>query len=270
MSAAPVALITGGSRGLGLAIARALGGTGHAIGIVARSPGHLDRARVSLEGDGIRCVARAADVTSRSELSDAVDYLETELGAADLVVHAAGTMGAIGPIWEVDEEAMRMDVDSSIVGALGLVREVAPAMVARRSGRFVLVSSGVALRPSPYRAAYAAGKAGLLSLTESLAAELSPFGVFVFAVAPGFVRTSMTQAMVSTPWFADLADEPHVPAERTGELVNRIARGDVDRLSGRLLHALDDIEDMNARFDEIEAHDLYKPRLCRLSKPTTG
>ena len=143
-------------------------------------------------------------------------------------------------------------------------------MLDRSVGRLIALSSYAAVRPAPHQSGYAAGKAAVVSFVESLDAELSGTGVHAFSVTPGFVQTEMTEAMAATPWFAALAERrDDIPPERVAGLINRIARGDADALSGRFLHALDDLDELVARVVEIEQGELYAPRLRRL-QPRSG
>lgn len=266
----PVALVTGGGSGVGLGIARALGTVaGHAVAVVGRSATRLDAAVEILRGDGVDSMAAfPADVRDHGTVHALVEAVERELGPIDVAIHAAGTSIALGPTWEVDPSDWREDVDTSLVGAHSLIHGVVPGMIDRGHGRLIALNSYAAVRPAPYQSAYAAGKAALASLVGSLDAELAGTGVRAFSVTPGFVRTEMTAAMARTPWFAQLADrDDALPAERVASLVTRIARGDADPLSGRFLHALDDLDDLLARVCEIDGDDLYVPRLRRLQPP---
>jgi NAD(P)-dependent dehydrogenase (short-subunit alcohol dehydrogenase family) len=264
----PVALVTGGGSGIGIEIARALGADGYAIAIVGRSTERLEAARESLHAEIADLSTRRGDVRDEGEIDSIVGAVERDLGPIDVVVHAAGVCAALGPTWEVATADWRADVETSLVGALVLVRRVLPGMVARGRGRVIALNSYAAVRPAPHQSAYAAGKAGLASLVESLDRELEGTGVRAFSVAPGFVWTEMTSAMAGTPWFSSLAERSDaLPPQRVASLVARIARGDADALSGRFLHALDDVDDLVARVGEIEAHDLYAPRLRRLPAP---
>jgi NAD(P)-dependent dehydrogenase (short-subunit alcohol dehydrogenase family) len=142
-------------------------------------------------------------------------------------------------------------------------------MVARRTGRIVNVASNVAVRPSPFQSAYAAAKAGVLSLTEALAAAGVEHGISVFAVSPGYVLTEMTRRMHAAaegkPWAGRLASGQPLEAERAGRLVARLASGEADALSGRYFHVLDDLDELLRRSDEVVARDLNVPRLRTLS-----
>ena len=163
-----LAVVTGGTRGVGLAIAQALHSAGADVRTFSRSGG--------------------VDVAD----PEAVESAVTGLGPVDLLVNNAGTFDAIGPVWSADPDAWHGDLQTSVLGAFNCSRVVLPGMIERGRGRIVNVSSGAATRPYPYGSGYAAGKAALLSFTETLAAETQEHGVAVFAITPGFVWTAMT------------------------------------------------------------------------------
>lgn len=215
-----IAVVTGGSRGIGKAIADALRESGAAVTTLDRSHG--------------------VDVTERN----AVETAFAELGPVDLLVNNAGTMDAIGPAWQVDPDDWRRDIETSLFGAFNCSRAVLPGMVERAAGRIVNVASGVATRAYPHASAYAAAKAALSSFTQSLAAETAEHGIAVFAISPGFVWTEMTERLRDSPWFPDFGSpDPNEP-ERAAELVLRLATGELDALSGRFIHVRDDIDQM--------------------------
>jgi NAD(P)-dependent dehydrogenase (short-subunit alcohol dehydrogenase family) len=203
-------------------------------------------------------------VTDETAVAAAVARAEAELGPLTLLVAAAGTAEAVGPAWEIRPEAWRRDVETSLVGSFLSARAVLPGMVERGAGRIVLVSSYAAVRPSPFLSAYAAAKAGVVALAEALAAEAKPHGVSVFAVTPGFVDTELTRGLAESGWHDDLAGREGLDPRRAGALVAALASGHADLLSGRFLHALDDLDELLAHADEIERDDLYAPRLRRL------
>ena len=218
------ALVTGGSSGVGLAIAEALGGSGASVHAVSRSTG--------------------VDVTDLATVERAV----AEIGQVDLLVNNAGAFDAIGATWEVDPEAWRRDLEVSLLGAFHCSRAVLPGMIERGRGRIVSVASGAATRAYPYGSGYAAGKAGILSFTESLAAETKEHGIAVFAVTPGFVWSEMTERLrdASGPAPDISGAEPFNPRV-AGELVVRLASGEADALSGRFIHVRDDLDELLSR-----------------------
>ena len=243
---------------------------GHAVAIVGRSEERLVAARESLDASVSGLRTFQGDVRDERVMAEIVDGVERDLGAIEVVVHAAGACGALGRTWEADADEWRADVDTSLLGAFLLTRLVVPRMIERKRGRIIALSSYAAVRPAPHESGYAAGKAALLSLVESLDAELEGTGVHAFSVTPGFVWTEMTEAMARTPWFSELTDRADaLPPQRVAALVGRIARGDADALSGRFLHALDDLDELVARVVEIEREELYAPRLRRL-QPRSG
>lgn len=246
--------MTGGNRGLGRHVAEALAAEGATVAVLSRSGGTIDGAL------GLR-----ADVTDLDAVRSAFARVERELGSVDILVNNAGTAAAIGPVSDVDPELWWSDVSVSLRGAFHCCRAVLPAMLERRQGRIVNVSSSVAIRASPYLSGYAAAKAALLSFTESIAAEGSARGVRVFAVTPGRVATELTERMVSTDegrrWLPGLQQGDWVDPALGARLVVFLASGRGDALSGRFLHALDDVDELAAKAEEIVRDDLYVSRL---------
>ena len=185
-----------------------------------------------------------------------------------MLVNNAGSLRALGPLWEVRPDDWWADVTTSLGGAYNLCRAVVPGMIERGRGRIVNVTSYAALRPAPYQTGYACGKAGLAALTEALAASLADHGVAVFSVAPGFTATELTRQLTESDagrrWFPGEGDREPLDATATAKLIVRLASGSADALSGRLLHTLDDLDVLLAQIDEIRRDDLYVPRLRRL------
>jgi NAD(P)-dependent dehydrogenase (short-subunit alcohol dehydrogenase family) len=268
MSGPRVALVTGGGRGMGRAIALALGTSGHAVGIVARSEPDLAVTRSELESAGIASSASVADVVDLEAMEQAVRTTEEELGPIGVLVNNAGTGAAVGPAWEVDPDDWWGDVESSLKGTFNACRAVIPGMIARGEGRIINVSSYAAVRAAPYQTGYAAAKAAVASFTEGLAASLADYGVRVFTITPGFVRTALTTHLIDSEsgrrWLPELQAREPLDPELGASLVVFLAGGGGDRLSGRFLHALDDVQELLARIDEIEGGDLYALRLRRL------
>jgi len=209
-----------------------------------------------------------ADVTDRQSVHRAVSDIETHLSSVDVLVNNAGSMSAIGPIWEVDPDDWWTDVQTSLLGAFVCCRALVPGMIERRRGRVVNLTSYVAVRPSPYLSGYAAAKAGLASLTEALAASLEPYGVCAFAVAPGFTDTELTRAArqsnAGAQWLPGFGEGRVVGADRSAALITWLAEGFGDALNGRFLHTLDDVESIVERIDEVRQKELYAPRIRRL------
>ena len=259
-----VAVVTGGGRGVGRAIARSLGQAGASVAVVARTPSDVEATAAMLAEGGGQAVGIRADVTDEASVDTAMTEVARSFGPVTILVNCAGTCGAIGPLWEIEPDDWRRDVDASLLGTFLCARAVLPAMVARRSGRVINVSSYAAIRATPCIAAYGAAKAALVHLTNTLAAETAPFGVSVFAMTPGRVRTAMTEYMLESQTGKQWSIMPTgewLPAERAGALAVVLSSGRADALSGRFIHVLDDVEELVRRADEIRRDDLYALRL---------
>lgn len=175
-------LVTGGNRGIGLAVARAFAAEGHKVAVTYRSD----------PPDGLFAVR--CDVTSAGEVDRAFTAVEDELGPVEILVSNAG-VNADQLLLSMKEEAWTSVLDANLTGAYRVARRATPKMIRARWGRMIFVSSVVAFSGSPGQANYAASKAGLVGLARSLAREIGSRGVTVNVVAPGFVDTDMTAAL---------------------------------------------------------------------------
>jgi 3-oxoacyl-[acyl-carrier protein] reductase len=179
-------LITGGSRGIGLAIAEALVAEGAAVGLVARDAEGLAAAAGRLAGRGASVATAAADVTDTPALNQAVDQIAAALGGLDhLVANAGGTVGS-GNLTSAADDEFTATFALNAGHAAELIRSGLPHLRASGGGSVVIVSSITGLRPAP-RTAYAAAKAAEIHLAATAAQELAPDGIRVNAVSPGSI-----------------------------------------------------------------------------------
>lgn len=189
------ALITGGGRGIGAAIARALAREGCAVALVEH--GAIDAARglaAELSAAGGRAVALEADVADFGAAEPTVAAAVGALGRLDILVANAG-ISRDGVVWKLTEAAWDEVLDVNLKGAFAYCRAVAPVFRAQKAGRVITIASINGLRGKFGQANYAASKAGVIALTKTVARELGAFGVTVNCVAPGLVRTEMTAAL---------------------------------------------------------------------------
>ena len=180
------ALITGGSRGIGLAIAEALAAEGAAVGLIARDPGGLAAAAAHLAECGTQVATAAADVTDTPALDRAVDQIAAALGGLDhLVANAGGTVGG-GNLTNADAGEFTATFALNAGHAAELIRAGLVHLREAGGGSVVIISSITGMRPAP-RTAYAAAKAAEIQLAATAAAELAPARIRVNAVSPGSI-----------------------------------------------------------------------------------
>ena len=240
------ALVTGGGRGIGAGIARELAQDGWSVVVAARSREQVDAVADEIGGRAIEL-----DVSDRGAVERAV----AEAGDVELLVANAGIGGPDGATWEIDPADWWRVQEINVLGVHLCCRTVIPGMLERGSGRIVITASGAAYLPGSSSTAYPTSKAAVARYGETLANELRG-RIPVFFFSPGLVKTAMTDR-----WGDDL---PWTPPELAPQLVRVLASGRADALAGRYIHAEhDDIEDLIARADEIEANDLNAIRLQR-------
>lgn len=185
-----VALVTGGSRGLGMAFARALAEAGADVAVTARDPLRARAAVEGIESVGRRAIAVDADMTDAAQIAALVERVSNELGPIDVLVNNAGiSEGA--PALEVTEEAWQRVLDVNLNGVWRMSLAVGEQMVARGTGSIINIGSmsGLIVNRPRWQPAYLAAKAAVHQLTKALAAEWAPHGVRVNALAPGYFLT---------------------------------------------------------------------------------
>lgn len=264
MSGAPaasrVALVTGASGAIGSALAVGLAGDGLAVALLGRDTDRLEAARALVADTGAPAAVVPADVADPQAVSAAVSDAEARLGPVDLLVHAAARIDSTEvPVWEADAREWADVVTTDLLGTHALLRAVLPGMVQRRAGRVVTLGTGIAVLDAPVYSAYAAAKAAVLRLVGHVAVAGRDAGVTAFDVAPGVVRSPMTEAMAMHDW---RGPGDWTPVERVVDLVRAVAAGRLDALSGRHLRAdVDDAETLLAAADRIVELDARTLRL---------
>ncbi len=193
------AIVTGGGRGIGAAIARALTARGLRVTAFARTAGQVEEVVRS----GGAALGVAGDVRSEADIRRLREMHERSLGPADVLVNAAGIL-VRGPVEDLPAEAFREVLDVNLVGPFLCARAVIPGMKRRRRGRIVNVASISGTLGTPEASAYNASKWGVIGLTKCLAEELRDHGVQCLSVSPGSVDTEMLK---QTPFAPQMSPE---------------------------------------------------------------
>jgi NAD(P)-dependent dehydrogenase (short-subunit alcohol dehydrogenase family) len=259
--AGETALVTGGGRGIGKAIALALASAGARVVLIARTPSELDQTLAEIQSAGGEGLAMPADVSSPSAIAALFEKVEDSASPITMLVNNAGVLAPIGVLWEVDPDEWWRNLEINLRGPFLCMRAVLPGMISRQRGRIVNLASSASKVPIPDGTAYGASKTALVRVTESLSRELEGYGVSVFSIDPGNVDTGMHEFLGHSPeWLRRRGT--HQPvftlAERTADLVVRLAAGEGDALSGRLITtSRDDLDDLIAHANEIRETNRY-------------
>jgi NAD(P)-dependent dehydrogenase (short-subunit alcohol dehydrogenase family) len=254
-----VAIVTGAGRGFGQAIAQGLAAEGCAVGVTARTASQLNETVSMIESAGGKALAIPADVTNQADADRVVAETEAAFGPLTLLVNNAALSDPVGPIWEIDPDVWARTIDVNLIGQVRCAHAAMKGMVERGSGRVINVSSGAGLFGGPYDTAYRVSKTGIMRLTECIAAEAAPYGVFVFSIHPGVLSTTLHHSATMTPegrkylpQFGEMAARGASDPALAAECCVYLASGAADELTGRYFSATADYKALAARASEVK------------------
>jgi NAD(P)-dependent dehydrogenase (short-subunit alcohol dehydrogenase family) len=243
-------LVTGAGRGIGKRLAIGFAGKGARVGLMARSKAELDLCHLEIEHAGGNALRLRADVSDYEQVLAAVERVRVQFGGpVQVLVCAAAVQGPIGPFVETNPKVWNEIIHTNLLGVLNACRAVLPSMIQRRSGKIIVLTSGHSSQTRPNFAVYAAAKAAVVSLVESVAEELSDHNVQINCMAPGPSYTHMTDQVLSAgerAGWRELEEAQQtrltggVPAEKQIELALFLASEQSNHISGRLIHVQDD------------------------------
>jgi 3-oxoacyl-[acyl-carrier protein] reductase len=266
-----VALITGAGGGIGQAIALAFTREGARLVLSDRNVGHLDNILTLCRERGAKATAIPADIA----LQDQVDHLAAtaikEWGQVDVLVNSAGVYGPIGPTVKVDLEAWVQGLNINLVGPLYLFQALLPHMQRRRQGKIILLGGGGATNPLPNLSCYAASKAGLARLADTMAEELKEFNIQVNVIAPGLVDTRLQDEVLAAgseagPLYAKIKEAREkgtgaTPPEVGASLAVFLASEASGALTGKLIAApYDPWKQWEGQAEKLNSIPLYTIR----------
>lgn len=211
-----VALVTGGSSGIGLAMAQALAGAGAAVVLVARRKEALDEAAAHISAGGGRAAHVVCDVSDRTRLGECVKEVTSHFGVPDILVNAAG-INLREPVERITDASWDAQILLNLTVPFFLARRMAPGMIKKGWGRILNVASMQSQRAFPNGAPYGASKGGIVQLTRAMAEAWSAKGITCNAIGPGFFPTALTAPVYANPkQVAELAARTMIG--RNGEL----------------------------------------------------
>jgi 3-oxoacyl-[acyl-carrier protein] reductase len=265
------ALITGGSQGMGRAIAEHFIVAGANVVICARDEKALAKTCDEIKGSsssGQKVFAKSCDVSSEHQVHDLVAFALSKLGSLDTLVNNAGVYGPMGPTETVSLSEWKRALEINLYGVLIPSRAVIPHLKKAGRGKIIILSGGGATNPLPNISAYAASKAGVARLMETLAEELRPFNIDVNAIAPGALATRLVDEVLEAgpqkvgqafyeknkKWKADGATPLHFGAS----LAVYLASSESDGITGKLISAQwDPWQRLHEHRDELASSDIY-------------
>jgi NAD(P)-dependent dehydrogenase (short-subunit alcohol dehydrogenase family) len=268
------AVVTGGSQGLGLAVAQAFAAEGADLLICARGEEALEKARALLSArarPGRRVLSAVADVSRPDDAERLVRTAVEGFGRLDVLVNNAGVYGPMGPVEDVDWSEWTRAIEINLMGTVLPCRAALTYMKKAGQGKIINLSGGGATAPLPRFSAYAASKAAVIRFTETLAEEVRADGIDVNAVAPGALNTRLLEEVLAAgadKVGADFYDkslkqreEGGAPLEKGAALCVYLASADSDGVTGKLISALwDPWETMAARAAALAKSDIYTLR----------
>ncbi len=241
------ALITGGSRGIGRAVAEEFLKEGATVFLVANEPEELPRTVSELSMAFPNVAGAVGDVSNEQDVNRVTNEAIEKMGTIDILVNAAGIYGPIGPMLDVDTAHWRRTYEVNVFGALYMVRAVGAQMKKKGKGKIVIFSGG-GDGPFPNFTAYNSSKVAIVRLTETLAEELLPFGIEINAIAPGSVNTKFLDEALEAgeervgkkkyQQFLKQKQDGGTPREKVAELCLFLGSSASDGLSGKLVSVL--------------------------------
>ena len=261
-------VVTGGGRGIGKRLALGFAGAGAHVALIARSKAELDLTKLEIEHGGGSAARFEGDVRDREFVSEAINRATAHFGRpVSVLICAAGIQGPIGPITEADPQKWWDVLDVNLRGTFHAVRAALPGMMQARFGKIVAISGGGAAKPRPFFTAYAASKAGLVRMMESLAEEIRDYNIQANCLSPGGTYTVMTDEILRAGDRAgwrdlDVARQVQMtgggPPERQLRLAMFLTSPKSNHISGRMIHVEDDWERLADTTLSAEAYTLRR------------
>lgn len=260
-------LVTGAGRGIGKRLAIGFATAGNRVGLLARSKAELDLAHLEIEHAGSNALRIRADVTDFEQVNAAVDRMRVHYGEVQVLVCAAAIPGPIGPFVDQSPKAWAEVVHVNLLGVMNACKAVLPHMIERRSGKIIVLSGPGASTARPNFSSYAASKAGVVRLVETIAEEIRDHNIQINCMEPGGTYTHMTDEILRAGEKAGWKEtEEALEVRRTGgvapekqiQLALFLASEQSNHISGKLIHITDDWKKLRSENIRPESYTLRR------------
>ena len=266
-----ISIITGGSGGIGKAVAITFAREGSHLVLASRTKADLEAARQEIkEFASTRVEVFPTDVSKPKEVNKLIEFTLAEFATIDVLVNCAGVQGPIGMATDIDNEKWLEAIGINLYGTFLCIKAVLPTMMKRKYGKIINFSGGGSVSPRPRFSAYGASKAAVVRLTETLAGEVKEYNIDIHAVAPGAINTRLLDEVLAAGEAAGKEEvakalkqekEGGVPREQVAELIAFLASPVADGLSGRLISLpWDSWREIPQHLDSIMSSDIYAVR----------
>ena len=260
-------LVTGAGRGIGKRLALGFAAAGAKVGLLARSKAELDLAHLEIEHAGGNALRIRADVTDFEQVNAAVDRMRRDYGGVHVLVCAAAVQGPIGNFLEQSPKGWAETVHINLLGVMNVCKAVLPHMIEHRSGKIIVLSGGGATAARPNFSAYAASKAAVVRLVETVAEEVRDHNIQINCMSPGGTYTHMTDEILRAGEKAGWKEtEDALEIRRTGgvspekqiQLALFLASEQSNHISGKLINVSDDWKKLKDANIHPEAYTLRR------------
>lgn len=260
-------LITGAGRGIGKRLALGFAKAGNRVALLARSKAELDLAHLEIEHAGGNALRIRADVNDFEQVSAAVDRMRVHYGEVDVLICAAAIPGPIGPFVDQTPKAWMDTIHTNLLGVMNACKAVLPHMIARRAGKIIVFSGPGATSARPNFSAYAASKAAVVRLVETIAEENREHNVQINCMGPGGTYTSMTDEILrageragwkETEEALQIRQTGGVAPEKQIQLALFLASEQSNHISGKLIQTSDDWKKLRSENLSPEAYTLRR------------
>ena len=265
-----VSIITGGSMGIGKAIATAFAKEGSSLVLVARNTSELEATKKELGNFTAKVEIFTADVSKEKEVKEVVDFTLEKFSTVDILVNSAGIIGPMGFTTDIDSEEWLKTQNTNVYGVFLCIKAVLPTMIKNKRGKIINFAGGGGDTPRPRFSAYSTSKAAVLRLTDTIAGEVSEYNIDVNSMAPGPVATRMLYQRLAAgntigereaAFAIQHKKEGGVPREKVAELAVFLASSKSDGLSGKEINLLtDNWQEIPGRLNDIMSSDVYNLR----------